>query len=114
LRIAAPQWLQRIAGDFRQFVHVLDRPPRIGAAFQHAAAGKRRSQRRAPRRTDLQCRIPHEPASAGDYLYIPAGMPHVAVNRSALQPAVFIGARNEATAQESLDLRPDLDGRVPA
>lgn len=56
----------------------------------------------------------HALASAGDYLYIPAGMPHVAVNRSALQPAVFIGARNEATAQESLDLRPDLDGRVPA
>ena len=30
---------------------------------------------------------------AGDYLYVPAGEPHVAVNRSATE-AVFIGARS--------------------
>jgi uncharacterized RmlC-like cupin family protein len=53
-----------------------------------------------------------ELARPGDYLYIPAGMPHVAVNRSAT-PAVFVGARNEATAQESVHLRPDLDPLVP-
>jgi uncharacterized RmlC-like cupin family protein len=56
----------------------------------------------------------HEAAFPGDYLFIPAGMPHVAVNRSASQPAVFVGARNEATAHESMQLRPDLDARVPA
>ncbi|MDT3678984.1 MAG: cupin domain-containing protein [Burkholderiaceae bacterium] len=56
----------------------------------------------------------HETAFPGDYLFIPAGMPHVAVNRSASQPAIFVGARNEATAEESLHLRPDLDGKVPA
>ena len=33
----------------------------------------------------------------GDYVFIPADMLHVAVNRGA-QPAVFIGSRNEATA----------------
>lgn len=55
----------------------------------------------------------HAAASPGDYLFIPAGMPHVAVNRSSSQPAVFIGARNEATAQESLELRPELDAKVP-
>ncbi|WP_237760709.1 cupin domain-containing protein, partial [Staphylococcus aureus] len=44
----------------------------------------------------------------GDYIFIPANMLHVAVNRSA-QPAVFIGSRNEATAQESVALRPEMD-----
>ena len=48
----------------------------------------------------------------GDYIFIPANMLHVAVNRSA-QPAVFIGARNEATAQESVLLRPEMDRKVP-
>jgi hypothetical protein len=37
----------------------------------------------------------------------------VAVNRSRDQPAVFIGVRNESTAQESVAMRPDLDARVP-
>ena len=53
-----------------------------------------------------------ELAAAGDYLYIPANVPHVAVNRGP-EDAVFIGARNEATAQESVDMRPELDRRVP-
>lgn len=56
----------------------------------------------------------HAVVHPGDYLFIPAGMPHVAVNRSASQPAVFVGARNEASAQESLEMRPDLDANVPA
>ena len=48
----------------------------------------------------------------GDYIYIPANVLHVAVNRGTT-PAVFIGSRNEATAQESLVLRPEMDARVP-
>jgi len=48
----------------------------------------------------------------GDYVYIPANVLHVAVNRGAA-PAVFIGTRNEATAQESLVMRPEMDARVP-
>lgn len=51
-------------------------------------------------------------ARPGDYLFIPAGMPHVAVNRSRT-PAVFVGARNEATAQESVLMLPELDSLVP-
>jgi uncharacterized RmlC-like cupin family protein len=59
-------------------------------------------------------RLEHrELAAAGDYLFIPAGVPHVAVNRSAKEPAVFIGVRNEATAQESLLMLPGLDALVP-
>ena len=46
----------------------------------------------------------------GDYIFIPANMLHVAVNRGA-QTAVFIGSRNEATAQESVVLRPEMDQR---
>jgi len=53
-----------------------------------------------------------ELARAGDYLYIPANVPHVAVNRGT-KDAVFVGARNEATAQESVVMRPELDRRIP-
>jgi uncharacterized RmlC-like cupin family protein len=59
-------------------------------------------------------RLEHcERAKAGDYLFIPANVPHVAVNRSQTQSAVFIGVRNEPTAQESVVMRPELDGLVP-
>ena len=53
-----------------------------------------------------------EVARTGDYLFIPANVPHVAVNRGATT-AVFVGARNEPTAQESVVMRPELDCRVP-
>lgn len=52
-------------------------------------------------------------ARPGDFLYVPANVPHVAVNRSERVPAVFIGARNEPTARESVVLLPQLDARVP-
>jgi uncharacterized RmlC-like cupin family protein len=53
-----------------------------------------------------------EVAHAGDYLYIPPGVPHIAVNRSAA-PALFVGARTDPHEQESVVMRPDLDPRVP-
>jgi uncharacterized RmlC-like cupin family protein len=53
-----------------------------------------------------------EAAQAGDYLFIPANVPHVAVNRGT-EPAVFIGCRNEPTAQESVVMHPALDAKVP-
>jgi len=52
-------------------------------------------------------------AGPGDYLYIPAGVPHVAVNRSLTTPAVFVGARSDPHEQESVILRPELDRNVP-
>jgi uncharacterized RmlC-like cupin family protein len=48
----------------------------------------------------------------GDYLYIPANVLHVAVNRGTT-PATFMGSRNEATAHESVVMRPEMDTRVP-
>ena len=53
-----------------------------------------------------------EAVRPGDFAYIPANVLHVAVNRGAA-PAVFVGARNEATAQESMVLYPEMDARVP-
>ncbi len=53
-----------------------------------------------------------EVARPGDYVYIPAGVPHVAVNRSEV-PAVFVGARTDPNEQESVVMRPELDERVP-
>jgi uncharacterized RmlC-like cupin family protein len=50
---------------------------------------------------------------AGDYLYIPAGVPHLPGNPSATQPCVGILARTDPNEQESVVLRPELDGHVP-
>lgn len=48
----------------------------------------------------------------GDYLFIPAGVSHVAVNRSA-EEAQFLGARSDPAANESVVLLPQLDPLVP-
>ena len=37
----------------------------------------------------------------GDYIFVPPQVPHVVVNRGET-PAVFVGARNESTAKESV------------
>ena len=48
----------------------------------------------------------------GDYLCVPANVLHVAVNHGN-EPAIFVGARNEPTAQESAVMHPEMDARVP-
>jgi uncharacterized RmlC-like cupin family protein len=55
-----------------------------------------------------------EIARAGDYLYIPAGISHIAVNRSQTEPVIVIGARTDPNEQESVVLQPELDAAVPA
>ena len=54
----------------------------------------------------------HEIARAGDYLYIPAGVSHVAVNRSQTEPFVVVGGRTDPSEQESVRLQPELDPQV--
>ena len=54
----------------------------------------------------------HEVVHPGDYLFIPPNVLHVAVNRGP-KAAVFIGSRNEPTAQESVVMYPEMDARVP-
>jgi uncharacterized RmlC-like cupin family protein len=54
----------------------------------------------------------HDRMAPGDYLYIPANVLHVAVNRTET-PAVFMGSRNEATVNESVVLHPEMDSVIP-
>lgn len=59
-------------------------------------------------------RLQHrEVARPGDFLYIPAGVFHVAVNRSESSPAVLVGARTDPKEQESVVLHPELDSKIP-
>ena len=53
----------------------------------------------------------HDHVRPGDYLFIPVGVPHVAVNRSHMD-AQFLGARNDPAANESVVLMPELDAMV--
>ena len=41
---------------------------------------------------------------AGDFLFIPADVPHMPVNLSATQPAIAIVARNDPNEQEHVEL----------
>jgi uncharacterized RmlC-like cupin family protein len=54
----------------------------------------------------------HVIAHAGDFLFIPPGVPHLPVNLSD-QPATCVIARTDANEQESVVLLPELDARVP-
>jgi len=47
----------------------------------------------------------------GELLYIPAGMAHLPMNRTDA-PATAVIARTDPNEQESVVLRPDLDGLV--
>jgi uncharacterized RmlC-like cupin family protein len=49
---------------------------------------------------------------AGDYVYIPAGVPHLPGNPSLDVPFVGILARTDPNEQESVVLRPDLDSAI--
>jgi uncharacterized RmlC-like cupin family protein len=46
---------------------------------------------------------------SGEFVYIPAGVPHVPVNLSDSQPATALVARTDPNEQESLVLLPELD-----
>ena len=50
---------------------------------------------------------------AGEFLYIPAGMPHLPGNRSDTEPATAVIARTDPNEQESVKLLPELEQFVP-
>lgn len=56
----------------------------------------------------------HMVIKAGEYLYIPAGMPHLPYNASHTDPCTAIIARTDPNEQESVILRPDLDAQAIA
>ena len=45
---------------------------------------------------------------AGDFVYIPAGVPHLPANLSESEPVVAVIARTDPSEQESVVVRPDL------
>ena len=54
----------------------------------------------------------HMIVGAGDMLYIPAGVPHVAANASQTEPCRAVIARTDPREQESVVLLPELEGLV--
>jgi uncharacterized RmlC-like cupin family protein len=55
----------------------------------------------------------HMITEAGDFVYIPADVPHLPYNRSATEPAVAIVARTDPNEQESVVMLPELDAIHP-
>ena len=55
-------------------------------------------------RTRWGAALEHEVVSrAGDFLFIPPGMPHEAINLSATEPARAVVARNDAAEQDRVE-----------
>jgi len=54
----------------------------------------------------------HVVISAGDFVYIAAGMPHLPGNTSQTEACVALIARTDTNEQESVVLLPELDARV--
>ena len=55
----------------------------------------------------------HMVARAGDFIYIPANMPHLPYNMSQTEPCVAVIARTDPNEQESVVLMPELEALVP-
>ena len=51
----------------------------------------------------------HMVCEPGDFIYIPAGVPHLPYNLSETEPCSAVVARTDPKEQESVVLRPDLD-----
>jgi uncharacterized RmlC-like cupin family protein len=52
----------------------------------------------------------HMITRAGDFVYIPADMPHLPYNRSQTELATAVIARTDPNEQESVVMLPELDG----
>jgi uncharacterized RmlC-like cupin family protein len=55
----------------------------------------------------------HVSLQAGDLQYIPAGCPHLSVNKSKTEPCVGVVARTDPNEQESVIMLPELDQLIP-
>jgi uncharacterized RmlC-like cupin family protein len=55
----------------------------------------------------------HSVSRAGEFVYIPAGVPHLPYNPSATEPCVAVIARTDPNEQESVVLLPELDAIHP-
>jgi uncharacterized RmlC-like cupin family protein len=55
----------------------------------------------------------HMVTRAGDFVYIPANVPHLPYNRSQTEPATAVVARTDPNEQESVVMLPELDAIHP-
>ena len=55
----------------------------------------------------------HMVTPAGDFVYIPANVPHLPYNRSETEPVTAVVARTDPNEQESVVLLPELDAIHP-
>ena len=55
----------------------------------------------------------HMVARAGDFIYIPANMPHLPYNMSQSEPCIAVIARTDPNEQESVVLMPELEALAP-
>jgi uncharacterized RmlC-like cupin family protein len=55
----------------------------------------------------------HLSVSVGDFVYIPASIPHLPYNLSNTESCVAVIARTDPNEQESVVLRPELDSIHP-
>jgi uncharacterized RmlC-like cupin family protein len=56
----------------------------------------------------------HMTNAAGDFVYIPANVPHLPYNMSKTEPCVAVISRTDPNEQESVVLLPELDAIHPA
>jgi len=56
----------------------------------------------------------HLTVKTGEFLYIPAGVPHLPANVSPTEPCTAVWARTDPNEQESVVILPELDGVVPS
>jgi uncharacterized RmlC-like cupin family protein len=56
----------------------------------------------------------HAVVRAGDFLYIPPGMPHLPYNPSPTEPCLAVISRTDPNEQESTVLLPELELALPA
>ena len=55
----------------------------------------------------------HAVCQAGDFVYIPANVPHLPYNPSAAEPCIAVISRTDPNEQESVVLLPELDAIHP-
>lgn len=54
----------------------------------------------------------HLTFQSGDFIYIPAGVPHAPANTSLTEPVLVVAARTDPNEQESVVLLPDLEAQA--
>jgi uncharacterized RmlC-like cupin family protein len=56
----------------------------------------------------------HMVVGKGDFVYVPAGLPHLVTNASESETCTVVLARTDPNEQESVVLMPELEGAIPA